>query len=74
MKLRNHRNHPSRQDMWREINISLTRRVERSKSRVVRIHEVQTREKITVVDHSKILETVHCQGGHMERNQHFDDL
>jgi hypothetical protein len=43
------------------------------KDRVVRIREVRTREKITVVDRSEIIETVHRQGGHVVRDQHFID-
>jgi hypothetical protein len=72
-KFQNHRNCPSRHDTWREIKISLTHRVERSKSRVVRIREVRTRENITSVYHSEIIETVCCEGGHMVRDQHFAD-
>jgi hypothetical protein len=70
MKLQNHQPSVVKEDTWREISILLIRRVERSKSKVVRICEVRTREKITVVDRSEIIETVHHQG-HVVRDQRF---
>jgi hypothetical protein len=37
----NHRDLPLKGDTWKEINISLTCGVERSKGGVMRIHEIQ---------------------------------
>jgi hypothetical protein len=41
-------------DVWQAINISLTHSSEKSKDRLVRIHEARTRENIAVVNRGEI--------------------
>jgi len=49
VKSQNHRDRPLKWDMWQEMTISMTHRVERSKGRLVKIFETRNHDLIVVV-------------------------
>jgi hypothetical protein len=48
--------------------------LERVKGKSLRFHEMRTRKRIIAIDHSEVIDTVHCQGRNVVRSHRFADL